>query len=317
MAVLFRTLAEPFVRYAKLPVWAAVSVAVLGVLAVLVLGGWLMAAPISHQFDELSVRLPEAIDRFRAQFLSSRWTDWLVAKSNSMADGQKIFHQITRAFSITMSAAAATIIVLFLALYMAADPKTYVEGTVRLCPVGYRPRLREVLHENYRVLRVWLLTKLISMAFVAVCVTIGLWLMHVPLALALGLVAGLFEFIPTIGPLLSAAPAVLIAFVQSPMTALYVALLYFAVQWIQNHVTNPLLQQRTLSLPAALSLALVALLGTFFGFGGLLLSGPLSVVVVVLVKMIYIEDVLEGGRERRDVGAPRRAEDSPPYQSSS
>src|SRR3954469_12365112 len=168
-----------------------------------------MAAPISHQFDELSVRLPEAIDRFRTEFLSSRWMSWIVEQGNNAADGQKILKQATRAFSITLSAAGAIIIVLFLALYMAADPKTYVEGTVRLCPVGYRPRLREVMREVYRVLRVWLLTKLISMAFVAVCVAIGLWLMHVPLALALGLRAGLFEFIPTIGPLLSAVPAVL------------------------------------------------------------------------------------------------------------
>jgi predicted PurR-regulated permease PerM len=131
--------------------------------------------------------------------------------------------------------------------------------------------------------------------------------MKVPLALALALVAGLFEFIPNIGPLLSAAPAVLLGFTHSPSTGLYVALLYFGVQWIQNHVTNPLLQQKTLSLAPALTLSLTALLGTFFGFGGLLLSGPLSVVVIVLVKKMYIEDVLErrhSKRELRSIEAP-------------
>jgi predicted PurR-regulated permease PerM len=294
IAVLFRMMAEPLARHARLPNWAALLLTTLVVLGLFALGGWLMAAPVSHQFDELSVRLPEAIDRFRAKFLSFKWMNWIWEQSSNAApDGQKIVQQVGHAFQMTARAVAAVVIVLFLAIYMAASPQTYVDGLVRLAPVSYRTRAREILQEVYRVLRIWLLTKLISMAFVAVCTAVGLWLLKVPLALALGLLAGLFEFIPNIGPLLSAAPGVLLGFTHSPITGLYVGLLYFGVQWIQNHVTNPLLQQKTLSLAPALTLSLTALLGVFFGFGGLLLSGPLSVVAIVLVKMLYIEDVLE------------------------
>ena len=309
IAVLFRTMAEPLVRHARLPNWAAVLITLLLVLGLFALGGWLMAAPVSHQFDELSVRLPEAIDRFRSEFLSFKWMNWLWEQgSNAAPDGQKILRQVSHAFQMTAQALAAVVIVLFLAIYMALAPATYINGLVRLVPVSYRGRMHEVLLEVYRVLRVWLLTKLISMAFVAVCTAIGLWLLKVPLALALALLAGLFEFIPNIGPLLSAAPAVLLGFTHSPMTGLYVGILYFGVQWVQNHVTNPLLQQRTLSLAPALTLSLTALLGTFFGFGGLLLSGPLSVVVIVLVRKLYIEDVLEKrsrGRYTEREGPPR------------
>ena len=304
IAVLFRTLAEPLTRWAKMPLWAAVLVVLTVMFGLFALGGWMMAPAVSHQFDELSVRLPEAIDRFRSQFFSSKWMSWLMEQGSNAAqtaDGQKTLRQVMQAFSITLNAVAAVIIVMFLAIYMAMAPGTYVNGLARLAPVHYRPRAREVMRELYRVLRVWLLTKLLSMLFVAVCVTIGLWLMDVPLPLALGILAGLFEFIPTVGPLLSAAPAVLLGFVHSPMAGLYVALLYFGVQWVQNHVTNPLLQQRTLSLPPALTLSLVALLGTFFGVGGLFLSGPLSVVVIMLVKTLYIEDVLERRQRRRNV----------------
>ncbi len=311
IAVLFHTMAEPLMRYTKLPTWAAVLLVLLILSAVFGGAGWLMAAPISKQFDELSVRLPEAIDRFREQILSVQWTNWLVEQGNSaVPDGQKILKQVTRAFSVTMSAGAAVIIVLFLSLYMAASPDVYVQGLVRLVPVSYRPRAHEIMRELYRMLRMWLLTKLISMAFVAIGVAIGLWLLKVPLALALGLLAGLFEFIPTVGPLLSAVPAVLIAFVHSPMLALYVALLFVGVQWVQNHVTNPLLQQRTLSLPPGLTLSLVAVLGTLFGFGGLFLSGPLSVVVVVLIKKLYIEDVLER-RHRPERNSRHRSPQEP------
>jgi len=317
IAVLFRTLAEPLTRHTKMPVWAAVLSVLTVALGLFALAGWMTAPAVSHQFDELSVRLPEAIDRFRSQFLSFKWMNWLVEQGSSAAhtaDGQKILRQVTHAFSITLNAVAAVIIVMFLAIYMATSPATYVNGLARLVPVHYRPRAHEVMRELYRVLRIWLMTKLLSMLFVAVCVTVGLWLMHVPLPLALGILAGLFEFIPTVGPLLSAAPAVLLGFVHSPMTGLYVALLYFGVQWIQNHVTNPLLQQRTLSLPPALTLSLVALLGTFFGVGGLFLSGPLSVVVIVLVKKLYIEDVLE--RRHRHRHAAREYSDRETFERS-
>jgi predicted PurR-regulated permease PerM len=302
IAVLFRAMAEPVMRHTRIPPWISVPGVLVLVCGLFALGGWLIAPAVSQQFDEMSVRLPEAIDRFRSHFLSFKWMNWIVEQGSSAADGQKVLRQVTHAFALTMNAVAAAIIVMFLAIYFAMSPEQYAKGLTRLVPVSYRPRAREVMAELYRVLRLWLMTKLMSMAFVAVCVTIGLYLMKVPLALALGILAGIFEFIPTVGPLLSAAPAVLLGFVHSPMTGLYVVLLYFGVQWVQNHITNPLLQQRTLAFPPALSLALVALLGTFFGFGGLFLSGPLSVTVVVLVKMLYIEDVLERQQRGRQSG---------------
>jgi predicted PurR-regulated permease PerM len=298
MGVLLHTLAEPLTRFRRVPLWLAVLLVIVGICGVLSLAGWLMAPSISNQFYEMSVQLPAAIDRVRDQLQQFKWTEWILERGGEATNGQNVMHQARRVFSITLTAGAAIAIVAFLAIYFAAQPDVYVNGVARLFPVSFRARAREVMARLYQTLRTWLLTKLVSMIFVGVCIGVGLWLMKVPLALALGIVAGLLEFIPTIGPLLSAAPAMLFAFVHNPMTALYVAILYFTVQWIQNHVTNPLLQQHTLSLPPALSLALVTLLGAMFGFGGLLLSGPMSVVVLILVQMLYVEDVLEHGRKK-------------------
>lgn len=316
MAVLLYTFAEPLTRWTRLPLWAAVLIVTLLILGAFGLAGVLLAPSVSQQFDQLAEQLPAAIDRVRTDLLQYKWANWVVAHKSEASNGRAVLTQVTKVFTITLTAGAAFAIVCFMALYMAAQPSTYVEGTIRLLPVSFRPRAREVMAELYRTLRIWLLTKLASMAFVAVCVGFGLWALHIPLALALAILAGILEFIPTIGPLLSAAPAVLMAFVNSPMSALYVAGLYFAVQWVQNHVTNPLLQQRTLQLPPGLSLGLVALLGALFGFGGLLLSGPLCVVVFIVVKRLYIEDVLERARnrfpvrERRFVAAaPKRPPD--------
>ena len=310
IAILFRTMAEPLMRYAKFPLWAAVVTAVIVTFGAFGLTGWLIAPSVSQQFNELSVRLPEAIDRVRGQFLSFEWTRWLAQHSGEAADGRKILQQVTNAFRITFMAGGAIVIVTFLALYMAAQPGVYIHGLVRLMPVDFRPRARTVLREIYRMLRVWLWTKLFTMLVTGIGIGIGLWLLKIPMALALGILAGVLEFIPTVGPLLSAIPAVLIALVIGPVAALKVAALYFLVQWVGNHVATPLIQQRTLSIPPAVTLALVALLGTFFGFGGLLLSGPLAVVIVGLVKMLYVEDVLEGGRRKRR--RERREEFAPP-----
>jgi predicted PurR-regulated permease PerM len=299
IAVLFRSMAEPLVRYTRLPLWAAVVIVVVLTFGLFGFAGWLMAPSVSRQIDELTVRLPEAIERFRAQYLSFGWTQWLMQQGGDAADGRKVLNQITNAFRITFLAGGAIIIVTFLALYMAAQPRVYIQGIVRLMPVNFRPRARTVLRELYRMLRVWLLTKLFTMIVTGVGIGIGLWLLKIPMALALGIFAGVLEFIPTVGPLLSVIPALLLAMVKGPAAALQVAVLYFVVQWVGNHVTTPLIQHRTLSIPPAVTLALVALLGTFFGFGGLLLSGPLAVVIVGLVKMLYVEDVLERARHRR------------------
>lgn len=317
ISLLFRAMAEPFVRYTRLPLWAAVLTVVILTFGIFGLAGWLIAPSVSAQFEELTVRLPEAIDRVRARLLSFGWAQWLVQRGGDAANGNELFQQITNAFRITFLAGGAMVIVTLLAIYMAAQPGVYVHGLVRLLPVNFRPRARTVARELYRMLRVWLLTKLLTMILTGAGVGVGLWLLDTPMALALGILAGVLEFIPTVGPLISAVPAVLIAFVKSPVAALQVAALYFAVQWIGNHVATPLIQQRTLSIPPAVTLALVALLGTFFGFGGLLLSGPLAVVIVVLVKKLYVEDVLEGEwrkrsrRRRRETHARHLHPESP------
>ncbi len=311
IALLFRTMAEPFRRYGRMPLWAAVLTVVTLSIGLLALAGWRIAPSVSHQIGELGVRLPEAIDRVRGQVLSFSWAQWLIEQGGNAADGRKIFQQITHAFQITFAAVAALVIVMFLAIFMAAQPAVYVNGVVRLMPVGFRPRARAVMRELYRMLRVWMLSKLFTMVITGLGIGIGLWLMKIPMALSLAIFAGLLEFIPTVGPLVSAVPAILLALMNGPAAAAQVAALYFGVQWVGNHVATPLIQQHTLSIPPAVTLGLVALLGMFFGFGGLLLSGPLSVVVVVLVRMLYVEDVLERRkRNKRARWASRRPQEA-------
>lgn len=123
--------------------------------------------------------------------------------------------------------------------------------------------------------------------------TIGLWLLDIPLALILGLIAAILTFIPNIGPILALAPAVLFGLTVSPEQALYVTLLYISIQAVESYVLTPLVQRKTIELPRALTLATQVFLGVSLGGLGVALATPLTAVGVVATKMLYVEDGLE------------------------
>ena len=151
---------------------------------------------------------------------------------------------------------------------------------------------REVLEEAGSTLQRWLLAQLVSMGIVGLLTTLGLWLLGVPLALTLGILAALSEFIPNFGPILSAVPAVLLALVDSPRLALWVVVLYAGIQAAESYLITPLVQQRLASLPPVLVIVSQLLGGILFGFLGFALATPLLAVAMVLIKRLYVEDRL-------------------------
>ena len=118
-------------------------------------------------------------------------------------------------------------------------------------------------------------------------------LLGIPLALTLALLAAALDFIPNIGPLASAVPALLLALLQGPTTALWVMLLYVIVQVVESYILAPLVQRRAVSLPPALLLGAQVLLPMLFGFPGLLLATPVTVLLLVVVRNLYVEAILE------------------------
>jgi predicted PurR-regulated permease PerM len=129
---------------------------------------------------------------------------------------------------------------------------------------------------------------------VGAAVALGLTLLGMPMPLALGLIAGLLEFVPFFGPIISGTLAVLVAFGQGPAQALYVALLFLVIQQIEGNVLVPLVQRWAVKLAPALTVAGVLVFGTLFGIAGVVFATPLLVVCTVLVRELYVERVLEG-----------------------
>jgi len=194
--------------------------------------------------------------------------------------------------SSTISVLAGIVFILFMAIYIGASPDFYRRGLLHLVPRRARPRAREVLTAVSLTLRRWLLSQLIAMAVIAVVIFIVLSLLHVRAALALAILAGLFEFIPMLGPILSGAPAVAMGFLDSPQKALFVLIAYTLIQFFENHVLIPLLMKEGLDLPPVVTLLGLALMSLVFGFLGMLVAVPFLAAVMVAVKLLYVEDVV-------------------------
>jgi predicted PurR-regulated permease PerM len=192
----------------------------------------------------------------------------------------------------TFAAVAGLLLVIVLTIYVATDPDTYHRGLMHLFPHSARTRAGEVLSVMAATLRRWLRTQLIAMIAIGVVTTVALFILGIPAAIPLGILAGLLEFIPTIGPVLSAIPAVLMGFVISPEKALTVALVYTAIQLVENHLLIPMLMKEGMDLPPALTIISQALMGMIFGFLGLLVAVPILAATIVGVKMLYVEGVV-------------------------
>ncbi|MGI8498097.1 MAG: AI-2E family transporter [Gemmatimonadaceae bacterium] len=204
----------------------------------------------------------------------------------------------------TVEAVAGLLLIIFLAIYTAADPELYRRGILHLFPHPARPRAGDVLSATAAVLRKWLVTQLIAMVTIGVVTTIVFLLLGVKAALVLGVLTGLFEFVPTIGPIIASVPAIAMGFLDSPEKALTVLIVYVGLHFLEGHIMIPLLMKGGMDLPPALTIISQALMALLFGFLGLMIAVPLLAAIVVPVKMLYVHDAI--GDEmplRKDGGA--------------
>jgi len=192
-----------------------------------------------------------------------------------------------RVVRATVAAVTGLLLAIFLALYFAVDPAQYARGMLALLPLKRRARGAEVLSEVAIALRRWLVAQLLTMAVLGAATTMLLLGLHVRAAIALGVLTALTKFIPTVGAFLSGVPAVAMAFLTSPHTAVLVAVAFVLLQFLENHVLVPVLMQR-IDLPPALTLLAQGVMTLLFGPLGLLVAVPLLAAVMVLVRELVV-----------------------------
>ena len=275
--------------------WCRV-VAVVGFLIVAGGIGWALSPYVTSQADQLSEQLPSSLQEVEQQVKQVPGGEKAVSYvkqeeflKSLRSNAQKFFSAV---FGF-VGALGTIYVILFLGLLVLASPQVYVEGIVHLVPKNRRKRANEVLNILGQTLRSWLLGKLLSMLIVAVFTWLGLWILGIPLALILGITAGLLAFVPNFGPLAALVLGVLVAATQGPQKMLWTAGIYVLVQVIESNLLTPVIQRHQVSLPMALILVAQLVLGVYTGVLGLVLATPIFAIVMMLIKTLYVEDVLD------------------------
>jgi len=296
MAVFLRGLASLLHRATRLPLKWSLIVVIFVLFGFFTLSGYVLVPRISSQIAILSKELPRAIGQIRSNIEKNPWGKKLIehipGTEQLMKSEKQIVIQTLGIFATTIGITVSAAIVLFSGFYLAFAPEPYLRGIVGIIPPGRRKRAETVLRALGTILARWLIGRFCAMMFVSILVAGGLWIMNIHLALTLSIIAGLMDFVPNIGPLVAIIPVVLLTLAQSKAKVLYVVLLYLAVLSIEGYLFTPLVQQREVSLPPVLVLMSQIVMGLFFGALGVILATPLVACVVVLVRMLYIEDML-------------------------
>ena len=297
ISILLRSFSEFLTTRTRLSHGLALAIVALALVVFIAATAWLVTGRIAAQLNELRLLLPQAVQNVKNYFGQyewarntidnlPNWNDWIAKR------GGTIISQLGGFASTTLGVIINVLVVFIIGLYLASQPDLYSRGLKRLVPFGYRERAEEVLSVIEDALERWLIGRFGLMIMNGVLTAIGLWIIGIPLAFTLGLLAGILNFVPNFGPWFAAIPAVLIAFMKSPQHALYVAVLYIVLQSVDGYILTPLVDRRSVELPPVLTITAQVLLGLAFGFVGILLASPLTAVAMILVKMLYVEDLL-------------------------
>lgn len=311
-AVLLRAGTNFLKEKANVPDGLGVAISTLVFVGVLVGIIILIIPRVSEQVQEMRERIPQAIEDVRSDLMQYEWGRVLIENIEGDAAAQQeegengeggdggmlpdtgqLMERAGGFFSSTLGVISDFLILLVLGIFFAVSPRLYVQGVVVLVSPRFRPRLESVMYKLYFVLKSWLLGKFITMLFVGIGSAVGLVILGVPMAFALGFIAFLLDFIPTIGPIVAAVPAILVAFLEGPMTALWVAIIYFVVQSIESYVLVPIIYKKTVAISPVITLGSLVLFGILAGPLGIILATPLVAAIQVIVKELYIKGYLE------------------------
>jgi len=277
-------------------VWAVWVTAIAG----LVLVGVAMAAvgnAAATQIAALRDTLPGALTDLLQHLRTTPIGIWI---ANNLPHASAVIpdmaHLLSHAGGIlsgALGAIVAIFVIAFVSIAGALEPELYVNGLVQLFPANRRARIRSVFIEIGHTLCTWFIARLFTMAVTATLVTVGLTILHIPLAVGLGVLAGMLAFIPNIGAFIAAAPAVVLAFVQNPTAALEVAIMYLIVHVLDDFVVAPVVERKVVKLPPILTLVAQIILSVASGAAGVMLAAPLVAASIVIVRRLWVEDVAD------------------------
>lgn len=193
--------------------------------------------------------------------------------------------------STLTEALSALIIVIFVAIFFASAPSRYRNGALRLVPPGKRERWKELFEEIGDAMARWMGARLMAMVAVGLVTGVTLGIIGVPSAIALGLLAGLFEFVPFFGPILASVPAIGIAMLEGPEKAIATAIAFVVIQQLEGNLLTPLLLQNRVDVPPLMTIIAIPLLVLVAGAAAVLVAEPLMALLIVVVRELWIHRI--------------------------
>ncbi|HEX3496662.1 MAG TPA: AI-2E family transporter [Methylocella sp.] len=295
-ATLLRLGADPFGRCLRLPRSIALALSIVLLLASLGGVAYLFGARIASDLEVVPDRAQSAEATITASLQASRFGK--MALKHIDGANFSLSAIIADMFSITTTFVEAVIVVLITSVYLAAQPEIYRAGIILLCPPRLHARAAETLDSIGNALHLWLIGQLISMLLVGILSTIAVSLIGFPSPLALGLIAGVAEFIPYIGPVFASVPAILVAATIDRSAVIWTIIAYLLIHQIEGQLFVPLIQHRMVYIPPAVILLGIVTIAVLFGIVSIIFAAPIVIIVFVAVKKLCIRDTL---REETDV----------------
>jgi predicted PurR-regulated permease PerM len=293
VAVVLRAVGAQIQRVLPVGDSFAVMLALIAILAVLILVFFLFGATLAAQTSELIGRLPAAWAGIKNLLSGYGWGDDLLKQIESLGDYAGQFAAQVPLVALGIAGVIANVgLAIVGGVMLAMEPRAYRDGTLLLVPRAARPGATRAVDATGHALKGWLAAQLISMIVIGTLTGIGLWIAGVPSALGLGLFAGLAQFVPVIGPIVSAIPGLMISATTDWNTFGWAALVYVGVQQIEGNLVTPYVQKHIAGIPMALALFSIVAFGALFGPLGVVLATPLTLVALVLVKSLYLRDML-------------------------
>lgn len=271
------------------------SLAIACVLVVAVL-----ASAFVFAWPQIQTQLPNLLDRVAqaANQIEDAWGIHLPTTADEIASavggmGDQLLSGVVTVVGALVTVISTFLLVLVAGTFIASEPTKYRDGFVLLFPKAWHGKVREAFIKVGDGLRLWIRAQLLAMLIVGLLTGIGTWAIGLPSPLALGLIAGLGEFVPIIGPFIAVLPALLIAFAENTSLFLWTIAVYVVVQQFESNLLTPMLQRRIVELPPVLFLFSLVALGIVFGVPGIIVAAPLSVTIYILIRELYVRDLLK------------------------
>lgn len=303
LGIIFRSLRDFIHQKLRLPSLLSLGLVVVIFLSLFVGIGSLLGPTLYKQADKFYSELPKTWDLTRKKISRFGWGRELARENPNLrdffedeTDGTGEDYDMTKSIlgllSGTATVAAALFLILVIAIYIGAEPKLYTEGFIRLFPLERRGQVLDIMDEISITVQWWLVGQICSMFILGILTSLGLWLLGVPYAVLLGSITAFMTFIPNLGPIIAAIPTLSVALTTGVDTAIYTAIFFVVLQCIEGYFITPMIHRRAISVPPVLIITIQFLLYYMVGFLGVLLAMPLMGCVMVLVKKLYIEDIL-------------------------